>query len=313
MGYVVATREYDRTWRRRAIAFVAAGPAANLSIVLICELALGRSRWFPDSLHAVSILHLLAAANFYLLLTSLLYRARIVTPLGPTSSDGVQLQRLLSGAFSTPRQIDLQHLFAQSWLAMHRRDLAAERRNIERAREQLSGESVMAMLASGYYLRAGADATAREVSQAAIAAHQSHDVMRAYLLSHLAWANVLLGGDERLSDADVAAAQAMTIAPWDALVQSAAAAVLLQKGDHDIALRLFTNAEQGMDHAVGRALCLCGMSTCAMRSGYPRLARRYARKARRLDPGCRTLHWTEQDPRPDANATTIGKAATSAR
>ncbi|MBC8108906.1 MAG: site-2 protease family protein [Anaerolineae bacterium] len=304
-GFVVATREQPIGWRWRAMAFVAAGPLANLFIASICFWVLGWDQWWPERLHSVSPLHLFAGANLAMGLWALLIPMDVNTPIGPSTNDGKQLYRIIRGDVPDPRQLGLLHASASAIVANRRGDVPKEAELLTEAANRFNAHGVLCLPLSACHLRMGEDRSACLIVQAELDRHVALDLTRAHLLTHLAWANLLIGGELGISNADDAAAQAVTIAPWDPHVQSVAGAVLLMKGEPSAASKQFAVSYTGLDDPVSRAMSLCGMSACAMQLGQRSAANRYAHRARRLDPASRLLPWTQEASRPDLDGALI--------
>lgn len=298
-GFVMATREHSPGWRWRAFVFIAGGPVANFLIGAACVQLIGWNHWWPPDLVSVSKLHLFAAANCAMGLFALLYPVNTITPMGPTKNDGRQLYDIVRHRTPDVRRLEILHAQAQALVANRQADVQRELAILTQAADCDDTGNEVCLSISACYIRLGDDHAARTLVQATLDRHVAHDLTRAYLLTHLAWSNLLIGGEYAMTDADAAAAEAITIAPWDAHVQSVAGAVLLSKGQVTAAYEMFKRAISGLDEPVARALCLCGWSACATRLGHAAAAARYARRGRRLDPACRLLKWTGGQPSPE--------------
>lgn len=289
VGSVSGTTRRLTNWRWRMIAYIAAGPIANLILMIVSTVV-----WFTSpgpglaGSRAMSPWMLLALANFALLANALWARD-VTTAWGKMPSDGRQLLRLLFKPLPEPKVRQRQYFQVRAlWLFdLDQNDqmLAV----LNEGLQELPSDTVLRGLKAIALVGLRQYEAAREILLALLNEHKDRDAQWAMLNNNLAWADLMSERAEWLLEADVASAHACGLLPWVASVESTRGVVLVETGRVDEGIRLLKRALAGADRPASKASILCSLAIAECYRGDLPAARLLAARARRYSPDCEAL------------------------
>jgi tetratricopeptide (TPR) repeat protein len=295
-GSVWSTTDFMRAWRWRRLLYIAAGPAANVLIFWWAKKAVGPFPSAPgwDIGDRVTPLAALAAANLYLFANSLFRRRP--TLIGSTVSlpDGLAIRRLLFQPLPSLEQRQLESLHTKLyWLLVERRSdetIAAA----ECAVERFTTDPFLRVLLAGAHLQARHYHESRASCLRLILELADKTDLRALVCSDIAWADLMIGTAELLSEAGEMSAQAMGMYPWVYAVQNTRALFLLESGEVEPAMALLIRALAAPEvPAYDKSLILSSMAMCHARLGELGKARQALSRARKIDPNGELINRAE--------------------
>jgi Zn-dependent protease len=284
VGFVNAVSGDKRRWRWRRVGFIAAGPLANIVIMVMAvgiafQLALDRRAW------AWMAWMVLAAANFVMVLQSLLGRhADIGGKKVPT--DGRQLWRLLFKPLPKPevRRLEYFHSMMEALMAFnHHREVVVVTQEglLEFPLDiALSSSLGLAQLAIHDFV------SGRDTFKALLERHAEPSAMRAICLNNLAWADLSVGEPALIKEADSLSAEAYGLLPWVPAINGTRGFALIESGQIDTGITLLRFAYKGADGWSSKASVLCCLAIAHARLGENAAAESFLRKAARFDPNC---------------------------
>ncbi len=112
---------------------------------------------------------------------------------------------------------------------------------------------------------------------------------RLVILNNLAWADLMLGSPDLLSEADAFSAEAWTALPWMPGLCGTRGAVLVERGELDEGIRLLRTALEKNKDPYNRAVNACFLALGEARRGDDAAAQRYLETAGKVDPSCPVL------------------------
>jgi tetratricopeptide (TPR) repeat protein len=141
---------------------------------------------------------------------------------------------------------------------------------------------------------------ARDCFQVLLARKGNPPSVRALMLNNVAYADALLGGTERLAEADRYSQEAMSLIGWLPAVKGTRGTTLLETGKIEDALVLLRESMEHADSSSGKAQNACFISIGEARRGNLAQSRKYLEEAKKLMPNCFLL---ERATREFQNAT----------
>ena len=114
------------------------------------------------------------------------------------------------------------------------------------------------------------------------------------MLNNIAYADALIGGTERLEEADRFSMEAMKNLSWMPSIKGTRGTVLLELGKHDEALPLLRQAMQTHDVLNNKAQNACWLALAEIRRGDLHAGQKYLDEARKLDSSCFLIGRTQK-------------------
>jgi hypothetical protein len=280
-------------WRLRRLAVVAAGPVANAAI---CVGAVWAGGGWPRIVQVDWSEHLapwlmLAIANGLLVLGSLLRRRAGIQRF---PSDGVQLFRLLFRRLPVPSERRLMYFRAKVESLLFARAYGQLDALIARFRDELSA-SELTRWQSLADAELGRFDAARAGSLTLLESCKDPSVERAFWLNVIAWNDLVVGASELLAEAEAFSADAFSLRPWDAAVQSTRGWALVEAGKLAAGIPLLRQSLHGAVYKHDRASIMCTLAIAECRRGRRGRAAQLLRRANRLDPHCILLARAESE------------------
>ncbi len=117
--------------------------------------------------------------------------------------------------------------------------------------------------------------------------------VRGLMLNNIAYVDALLGGTDRLAEADRFSQEAMSLIGWIPAVKGTRGTTLLEMGRTEDALPLLRESMEQAENSSGKAQNACFISLGETRRGNLAESRKYLDEAKRLAPACFLLDRTE--------------------
>ena len=288
VGSVSATTRRLTNWRWRMIAFIAAGPMANLAILVVATVVWLNSPPGLVTREGISPWLLLAFANLTLLVFSLSSR-EVTAATGTMPSDGRRLFKLLFKPLPQPQERRKLHYLPR---ALWKFDLDRNDQMLailDEGLQELPSDKVLRGLRATAQLGLRRYEAARQTLLTLLAEHPDKDPHRALWDNNLAWADLLSERAEWLHEADVASAEAYDLLPWAPAIESTRGLLLVETGRIDEGVRFLKRALRGADRRVSKASILCALAIAECYRGNLQAARSLAARARRCSPDCELL------------------------
>jgi len=286
-----------RGWRWRRFVCVAFGPLANVGLCLAALHLAGGWGHLPGSVEQIRPFswEMLAMANGVLFVTNCLYFGNVRTAAGLSQSDTRQMLQLLTKPLPTLSQRQANYYLNLGSILCEGKSYFAAREVFARGVGQLPSNTQLKLGLGQTYLLTGEYETGRAMLRELSSTHTKKDAIRAYVQNNLAWADLMIGGEQKIEEADAASAEAHLLMPWEASIQSTRGLALLERGDVADARPLLQKALQGADRNENKASVLCSLAMAEQRSGNRAQARNYVERARRLDGNCELLARAERE------------------
>lgn len=286
-GAVSSSSLNPRFWRLRRGMIVAAGPVANL---VICLVGAWMAGGWPRIAELKWIDHLapwlmLAMANAILVLANLLGRG---TGIQGIRSDGVQLFNLLFRPLPSVDQRRAVYVRAKAvalWAARAYRQLESLLLHCGQA----FPPDELAQWQSAVDLELEDFEASRAGAMRILESHPEPSPQRAMALNFIAWNDLVAAKSELLPEIEQFSAEAYSLLPWSAAVQSTRGWALVERGDVDAGISLLLQSLRGAAYNHDRASVLCTLAIAEARRGRLKRASHFRRKAKRLDKNCMLL------------------------
>jgi hypothetical protein len=275
-----------RNWRFRRFLVVAAGPMANLAL---CAGAVLMGGGWPQIVQIDWSEHLapwlmLAVANAILVLSS--FRRR--TGIRGVRSDGVQLFGLLFRPLTPVNQQRTNYMRAKAAALLAARSYQQLDALISQFRDELP-PAELAKWRSVVDSELGDIDAARSRALQTLEQHPQPGLDRAMWLNLIAWNDLVTGNSELLSEAERFSAEAHSLLPWSAAVQSTRGWALVECGNLEAGIPLLRQSLTGVVYKHDRATVLCTLAIAEIRRGRQSRAAQLIRKATQLDSQCALL------------------------
>ncbi|HEY2587872.1 MAG TPA: site-2 protease family protein [Tepidisphaeraceae bacterium] len=290
-----------RAWRLRRLAVVAAGPMSNVALCLVAVWVAGGWRRLVavDWSEHIAPWLMLALANAMLVLGPLL-RRRAGIPGIPT--DGVQFYRLLFRPLPSESQRRLSYFVSKAHALLNARAYEQLDALVLRFHDELSPSQFLHWRGIAEAELGNFDAAKASLIKL-LELHFAPGVERAISLNAIAWNDLVIGASDLLPEADRFSAEAYSLMPWNAAVQSTRGWALVELGDLLAGMPLLRESLRGVAYNHDRASVLCTLAIAEGRRGRRRYASELLRQARRLDARCALLARAERELSGIATAT----------
>lgn len=286
-GFVLATPT-DASWfRLKQLTFILAGPFANL---LLCAIALlfvpFQAVWdFGGILRGTVPGQVFFYTNLVIFVQSL-WPHMFDSPIGKLANDGKLLWQTL---FAKADMIDNTSVarFALEAMDCHEKHQVAKALAwIEQGLARfptnfllLNWRGILLMEQKNYE-------AARDCFKMLLARADNTPSVRALMLNNVAYVDALLGGSERLAEADHYSQEAMSLIGWMPAVKGTRGTTLLESGKIEDALVLLHESMEHTDSSSGKAQNACFISMGEARRGNLAQSRKYLNEATKLMPDC---------------------------
>lgn len=241
--------------RTRQAVYVAAGPAANLALAGILALIGGRADLGDDLARLTqgpAVLQVMLLANL-LMAASSLFPARINTAMGTNTTDGTKLLGLLQ---KTPDFVEnslLNRWILESSFALQDEDFTRAGQSAASGLERKPGHPVLlnslGIAKLGRFEFEGGRETFVEVLKMHEASVQPGNPLQiAESLNNIAYADLFIGGAERLCEADCYSRRACELVPRELGYEETRGCVLVELGRYEEGRRLLS---QSTRHVAG--------------------------------------------------------------
>ena len=294
-GGVLGTTLDMRGWRWRRLICVVAGPLANLAAFVILLHALGGWDRFWVWPQEAAPWKVLALCNALMFVVNLLVVSDIRTFFGTVPSDSKQLIQLL---FKPLPAVSVRQMTYYIFAAQVRREVKDQegaKQLLLQGCGQLPAEQStdLKLMLGAAFLAIREYAFGRAALAELKESYSKQDSFRAMLCNNLAWADLMIGGEAMIAEADAISSEAYALTPWVAAIQSTRGLALLSRGDASGALPLLKQALKGVESAQNKASVLCSMAMAEHELGNLELADQHVRRARRVAPDCDLMERAE--------------------
>ena len=206
--------------------------------------------------------------------------------MGALHSDGKQIWQTL---FCKPEtvQIALATRFALEAMACHERKQNSEALNWVNQGLAQDPENLLLMNLQGMLaLERMEYETALACFNKLLTTQELQQGARGFLANNIAYVQALMGGAERLAEADKYSQEAMSLIGWLPAVKGTRGTVLLEMGRTDEAIPLLRESMQHAENLNGKAQNACFISIAEARRGNLDASRKYLQEATKLMPDC---------------------------
>jgi tetratricopeptide (TPR) repeat protein len=271
----------SRHWvRLRDFLMVLAGPMANAALVAPIYLIFGK----PSVSTGTLLLHAFVWANLLMVFLNLWPRRTSEFP-----SDGLQL--LLTPFLS---RTEIQHRCAlyfwrEGLSCFERHDFSDARAWAERGLRDHPGDALLLDGLAIVAIRQQRFAEAHKIFEELLARSDLDAAIRAFLLSHAAWSNLLSGEASLLDEADRFSREAAEWLPWLPDVKGARGAVLVEQNRVDEGIPLLREALKEHADAKDKAFDACYLAIGYAKISSAHEARARLEEAQKFDPHCHLL------------------------
>jgi tetratricopeptide (TPR) repeat protein len=294
-GSVTGSTLNMQAWRWRKLLCVAAGPLASFAAFLVAIHLGGGWKGFLNLRSWTQVFtYLFALANGLIFFQNLLPWGNRRTPFGLASSDGKQILRLLTKPLLPVSERQAAYYLVYGQILSERKEYVAAKHLLARGITELPSTPSLKLLLSGVQLALRDYEIARTALIELKDAHPTQDSLRAIACNDLAWADLMIGGEELVQEADAVSAEAYRLMPWRASIQGTRGLALLERGEVVDARPLLQKALQGAERNESKASVLCSLAMAEQRSGNHAQAQKYLERAKRLDGDCELLGRTER-------------------
>jgi len=286
-GFALATPTDARLFRLKQLAFIFAGPLANLLLCAVALLFVPLHQLWDFGLlgQTLSPGQVFLYANLFILVQNL-WPHTFNTPIGKLASDGKLLWQTL---FAKTDMVNNAMAARYVLEAMNHHE---KQQNIEALTwvEQglasfpdnfllLNWRGIL-LLEQKHYQAAG------DCFKTLLARSDNSPAVRALMLNNVAYVDALLGGVERLAEADRYSQEAMSLIGWMPAVKGTRGTALLESGKIEDALVLLHESMKHADNPSGKAQNACFISMAEARRGNLAESRKYLDEAKKLTPDC---------------------------
>ena len=289
-GLAMAAHQTTRWLRTKHLAFVLAGPGANL--------LMAAAIWpFLNADHGWSMRALKGGmepawaffyANMYLLLLSL-WPSSVMTSLGKLPSDGKQILSIPFLSRSKCEDIHAGGFAMEGVLALQKGDLRSASDSVNTGISLYPNHEALLNVRGVIWIELGKYEEARSCFAELLRRESKQPLMRPLMLNNVAYADALLGGEDRLEEADQYSKEAMEAIGWMAAVRGTRGTVLLMLGRHDEARPLLLAAMNEADTIGNKASNACMLAMLEGQVGNAEAARQYLALAKEVAPACHLL------------------------
>jgi tetratricopeptide (TPR) repeat protein len=293
-GMVLAAHQSRRWVLTKHLAFVLAGPGANL--------ILAAAIWpYLDPGHGWSMRALKGGlewgwmffyANVFLLLVAL-WPSSYMTSLGKLPSDGKQIFETLFLSQNKRSALHAGGFLAEGTLAMENGDVERALACAEKGLSLYPDDELLLNLRGVIWVDLAKYEEARACFWVLLKRESKQPLMQPMMLNNVAYANALLGGEERLREADRFSTEAMKALGWMAAVRGTRGTVLAMLGRYEEARPLLHDAMNEATSAGNKAGNACLIAILETGAGNLEAARQYLAEAKKLDPKCHLLRRAE--------------------
>ncbi len=286
-GFVLAAPT-DASWfRLKQLAFIFAGPFANL---LLCTVSLLfvplQEVWdFGGVLRRAVPGQVFFYTNLVIFVQSL-WPHTFNSPIGKLANDGKLLWQTL---FAKADMIDntLAARYALEAMDCHEKHQVSDALAwIEQGLANFPADFLLLNWRGILLLEQGEYEAARDCFQLLLARADGSPSVRALMLNNVAYVDALLGGSERLAEADRYSREAMSLIGWLPAVEGTRGTTLLELGKLEDALVLLHESMEYADSSSGKAQNACFISIGEARRGNLAQSRKYLDEAKKLMPDC---------------------------
>jgi len=295
-GYVLATPTDARRSRLKQLVFIFAGPFANLLLCTVPLLVVPLHQlWEFDLLgRSVSLGQVFLGANL-LILAQNLWPHTFNTPIGKLASDGKLLWQLLfaksdMGSNALAARFSLEAMICHE-AHQHAKALAW----VEQGLASFPDNFLLLNWRGILLMELGHHEAAQSSFKMLLARTDNPAAVRALMLNNVAYVDALLGGGERLAEAERYSQEAMSLIGWLPAVKGTRGTTLLELGKIEEALVLLHESMEQADNASGKAQNACFISMGEARRGNIATSQRYLDEARKFKPDCFLLERTNNE------------------
>jgi tetratricopeptide (TPR) repeat protein len=289
-GLTLAAHTHKRAFRVRQFAFVLAGPLVNgaLAASMLLFMPLEELWQFHRLEQGIYPGQMFFFANAVLLMASL-WPHEMATALGRTPSDGKLLFRTL---FLKPDTMDQQHAawFAGEGAICHEKGEHADAQAwFEKGLAVYPYQPHLLNWLGVVCIESQQYEKARDCFVKLLDRPDTAPAFRSLLLNNIAYADVLLGGSERITEADRFSREAMATLGWVPAIKGTRGTVLIESGRIEEGLGLLHEAMAATESTSDKAQNACWIAMGEARMGNLIASQRYLDQARQLDARCNLL------------------------
>ena len=293
-GFAFGAPRVVEGYRRKLLAFVAAGPATNLLLLLLILPAVQDHKlWTMHPLNqSISPAPVFFYANLWVLICNLLPFS-VNHAFGRFPTDGKQI---LSLPFMKPEAAAQAHAgyFAVEGAEAHRKGQLQEAHEWFERGLSLYPDNENLVVGKGLWLIAQEDFTAaREAFCALLERSPQKPAFRTIMLNNIAWCDVMMNDPSLLDEADRFSKEAMAMAGGMAFIKDTRGTVLVALGRFEEAVPLLKEAM--LEHEGSRKTdCACWIAIAEAERGNRTEAERYIQEARKAEPKPKSLARAER-------------------
>ena len=286
-GFTLATPTDALWFRSRQLVFIFAGPLANLLLLAftLVFVPVHELLDFERIMHHAALGQVLFYTNLVILVQNLWPRT-FNSPIGQLANDGKLLWQTL---FAKNDAIDnfMVARFALEAMTCHEKHQnAAALVWIEQGLERYPENFLLLNWRGILLLELRQYEAARDCFIKLLDRPDNPPSTRALMLNNVAYVDALLGGRERLAEADRYSQEAMSLIGWMPAVKGTRGTTLLESGKIEDALVLLREAMEHADNSSGKAQNACFISMGEARRGSLGQSKSYLDEATKLMPDC---------------------------
>lgn len=288
LGGLALATPIDTNWfRLKQLAFIFAGPFANLLLFAVALLFVPLHQLWDFRLLGQSLApgQVFLYVNLLILVQNL-WPHTFNTPIGRLANDGKLLWQTL---FTKSDMIasTLATRFALEAMSCHEKHQnAAALTWTEQGLASFPGNLLLLNWRGILLLEQKSYEAARDCFKMLLDRADNPPDVRALMLNNIAYVDALLGGSEFLAEADRYSQEALSLIGWVPAVKGTRGTTLLELGKIDDALVLLHESMEHADNSNGKAQNACFISMGEARRGNLDQSRKYLDEAKKLMPDC---------------------------
>ncbi len=297
MGYTEVASASAKCYRLKRFLFVLAGPSTNTLFLIAILLLVPPSQLLAPLPSTKLFLWLIVIASCILLLMVTLCPFRMTASFGSVStridSDGLAL--LTSFFLSTDeiRRKQVIYFLLEGAHSYLRNDFQAAKRWYEKGLECFP-EDISNRFGLAFMLLFLKEFHAARAQWLHLLENELPAAMRTIVVNNLAWTDMVIGGKERLAEADQLSQEVVREEPKNSAFLGTRGSILIELGDVDKGLPLVRQAFDAQGDHRFKTLHACYLALGECRRGDLPEAQRWRDLAWKLDPGCFLLDRVDQ-------------------